>query len=245
MNILNYQHFLKSKDNKFNLTIKDLFEEVNESKAEDDTLYIFDFDDTLFLSKRFEEHVIEYLKEDVTIKSLIRSSIKKIGVDLSDLKWENGKVFVNDPNSEIDIKSNWIRKGKRVYLVPPDKFYFTDMSFPLKTTKLAIFYNKVKNKAILTGRHNDVKSKVKSTLEKFNLDIPNHDIYCYPGKSQTDDRIAEWKAKKIVEIIKESGFENVCFYDDNSKWVNKANSTVKKELPNIKWTSIKYKHKDG
>lgn len=227
---------------------------VNESSDikkfdEFNKLIIFDFDETLVLNPRFEELAIEFLKEDVTIKSLLSSSIRKIGVNLSDLKWENGKIFVNDIEKKIDVKSNWVRKGNRVYLIPPDKFYFTDMSLPINVTNLAELYNSVENKAIVTGRSNDIRDKVLESLKKFNLDIPNHGLFCYPSKPTSRDvkseKVAEWKANTIVKLIKDTKFDDVHFYDDNSKWVNKVTSVVKKELPNIKWGATKYKHKNG
>jgi hypothetical protein len=215
-----------------------------ESKK-DDTLYIFDLDDTLVLNPRFEELAIEYLKEDVTIRSLLQSSNRKIGVTMDKLKWENGKIYVEDPNQEIEIKGNWVRKGKRVYLIPPDRFYFTNMSLPINTTNLSEFYNSVENKAIVTGRANDIKHKIIDSLNKFDLEMPNYGLHCYPAKAQTSDKVALWKAKTIIELIKNSGFKKVEFYDDNSKWVNKVTAMVKKELPDINWSGIKYKHKNG
>lgn len=218
------------------------FEKFNEYK--DNTLYIFDFDETLVLNPKFEELAIEYLKEDVNIKSLLQSSIRKIGASIKDLRWENKKIFINDPNGDIEIKGNWVRKGKRVYLIPPDKFYFTDMSLPHSVTDLSKLYNNVKNKAIVTGRPNDIKDKVKDSLNKFNLDEPNYGLHCYPAKSQNSDKVAEWKAKTIIKIIKDSQLKDVFFYDDNSKWVNKVTSEVKKHLPDINWTGVKYKYKN-
>lgn len=213
---------------------------LNESKS--DTLYIFDFDETLVVNPKFEDMAIEFLKEDVTIKSLLQSSLKKIGGKMHQLKWENGRLYIPDPDSNIDIKGNWVRKGKRVYLVTPDKFYFTDMCLPHSKTKLSTLYNSVDNKAIVTGRPEEIKDKVLSSLEKFGLKEPNHGLFCYPTKSQTNDKVALWKAKTIVSLIKKTGFKDVIFYDDNSKWVNKVTSVVKKELPDIIWTGIKYKH---
>jgi len=218
---------------------------INESKSNDDTLYIFDFDDTLMLNRRFEEIAIEYLKEDVTIRSLLLSSIRKIGVKMSDLKWENGKIYVDDPNQMISIRSEWIRKGKRVYLTTPDKFYYTDMSLPVATTKLIDLYNSVENKAIVTGRHDDIKHKVSNSLKEFRLVDPNYGLHCYPGKRNTEQKIGEWKSTIIIDLIKKSECRNVYFYDDNSKWVNKATAAVKKEMPHINWIPIKYKHQNG
>lgn len=217
---------------------------ILESK-EEEALYIFDFDDTLVLNPSFDKLAIEYLKEDVTIKSLLSSSLRKISKTMKDLKWENGRIFVEDPDSSIVIKGNWIRKGKRVYLIVPDKFYYTDLSLPIKTTELSELYNSVENKAIVTGRPLDIKDKIKNSLKEFNLDDPNYGLHCYPAKRGTSERVADWKARTIVNLIKDNKFKKVYFYDDNSKWVNRVTKEVKKELPDIDWNPIKYKHKNG
>jgi hypothetical protein len=223
---------------------RNIFNEFfNESK--EDILYIFDFDDTLVLNPSFDKLAIEYLKEDISIKSLLQSSLRKISKSIEDLKWENGRIFIEDPNSTIDVKGNWVRRGKRVYLTAPDKFYYTDMSLPIKTTELSNLYNSVENKAIVTGRPLDIKDKVENSLKEFNLDDPNYGLHCYPAKRGTSERVADWKAKTIINLIKDSKFKKVYFYDDNSKWVNKVTKEVKKELPDIDWNPIKYKHKHG
>ena len=89
------------------------FDEFSENK---DTLYIFDLDDTLVNSPSFEELSIEFLKEDLSIGDMLKTSVGRIGVNLTDLKWENGRIYVNDPKDEIKEFGNWVRKGKRVYL---------------------------------------------------------------------------------------------------------------------------------
>ena len=206
---------------------------------DDETLYIFDFDDTIVDSPRFEELAIDHLKETVTIKSLLKKSVQDIGKNINDIKVENGRLFISDPNQEIEVKGNWIRRKSRVYLIAPDKFYYTEMSLPKKTLELSDFYNSVKHKAIVTGRTKYMKSKVKNALHDLGLDFPNHGLFCFPTRDETSDKVATWKAKAIVELIKKKGFNKVKFYEDNPKWIKKVNSYVKKELPDIEWEAVK------
>ena len=212
-----------------------------ENFKEDDTLYIFDFDDTLVDTPRFEELVIEYLKEDMTIGSILKRSLSQINKSINDIKIENGRIYIQDTSNEIEINGDWIRKGKRVYLVSPAKFNLTDLSLPKKTKELSLLYKSVKNKAIVTGRMNRIKDKIEKVLDSFGLEQPNYGLFCYPNRDEVSDRVAVWKAKTIVKIIKETGFKNVKFYDDNSKWVNRVTREVKKELPNINWEGVKVK----
>jgi hypothetical protein len=215
--------------------------ESESSASDDDCLYIFDFDDTLADAPHFEDLAIEYLKEDVTIGSLLKKSIKLIGKSLDDIKIEHGRLYVNDPNEEISVKGNWVRKKGRVYLVSPDSFYFQDMSFPTKTLELSKLYNSVKNKAIVTGRFKKVENKVLDSLKKFELDIPNKGLFCYPSRDESGDKLAMWKAKTIVELIRKEGFNKAKFYDDKSKIVTAVIKAVKTQLPDVEFEGIKVK----
>lgn len=208
-------------------------------KKKEGELHIFDFDDTLVDTPSFEEESIKFLKEAVTIKSLLNKSVRHIGKSLKDLKWENGRIYVPDPENQIDVKGNWVRKKTRVYMVTPDKFYYTDLSLPTKTLKLAEKYNSVENKAIVTGRIRSMKSKIESNMEELKLDKPNYGLFCYPSREENSDRVAEWKAKTIVKLIKDTGFQTVKFYEDKSKWLRTVRNLVKKELPEVDFEGIK------
>ena len=210
---------------------------IFESKK--DTLYIFDFDGTIVDSPKFEELAIEVLKEDVTIKDLLKKSTNLINKSIDDIKIENGRLYVNDPKEEIKVKGNWVRKKGRVYLVSPDKFYYTDLSFPKKAKTLGKLYNEVPNKAIVTARIKTVKSKVEEYLNKLNLDQPNHGLYCYPSKDESGSKVAIWKSNTVIDLIKKGNFKSAKFYDDKSKIVNAVRKAVKEALPDVEFEGIK------
>ena len=92
------------------MKIQRFYEFIKEDKEE--ILYIFDFDDTLVLNPSFEALAIEYLKEDVNIKSLLNSSVKKIGVKLSDLRWENKRIYVPILNKKLKSMVTGLEKAK-------------------------------------------------------------------------------------------------------------------------------------
>jgi hypothetical protein len=203
------------------------------------TLYIFDLDQTLVESPSFEELAIEYLTENQNISDLIKKSLYFVNRSKSDLRIENGRIYIEDPNQTIEPKGNWVRKGLRVYMVTPNVYHFLDISLPTKVKELSEMYKKVQNKAIVTGRMVDLEGKVKESLLKFGLELPNHGLFCYPSKEQTSDRVAEWKAKTIVKLLKETGFLKVKFYDDKPKWVKKVRELVAKELPEVEFEGIR------
>jgi hypothetical protein len=202
------------------------------------TLYIFDFDDTLAKSPSFEELAIDFLKEDLTIEDLLKSSVDRIGVKLSDLKWENGRIFIDDLEKEVQINGNWVRKGPRVYITSPHVFPFTEMSMPDKLKDLAKLYLSVDDKCIVTARPEDVREKITETLSKLGLHMPKFGLHMFPAMKGAGNP-GFWKGRKIVEILKETGFQKAHFFDDNSKVVNKVDRIVKEEMPYIDWKSTK------
>ena len=212
---------------------------VFENFQKDDTLYIFDFDDTLVDSPSFEELAIQYLTENQNIGELIKRSLQFVDKSKQDLRIENGRIYVEDPNQTIEPKGNWVRKGLRVYMVTPNVYHFLDISLPTKVKELSELYKQVQNKAIVTGRMVDLEEKVKESLSRLGLELPNYGLFCYPSKEQTSDRVAEWKGKTIVNLLKETGFKKAKFYDDKPKWVKKVREIVSKELPDVEFEGIR------
>lgn len=200
-----------------------------------DTLYIFDMDDTIVDTPGFSELAIKYLNES-NIESLLKMSIRKIGVTLNDLKIENGRIYVDDPESNINVNSNWVRKGKRVYLYRPEIFNISDISLPIKATSLSNLYNSIENKCIVTARPYVIRSKIISKLSELGLEMPKYGLHMAPIGAKN---LGDWKGEKIVQILKETGFKKACFYDDNAKYITKATRVVKEKLPNITWKTVK------
>lgn len=210
----------------------------------DETLYVFDYDDTLVVTPEFEDLAIDFLKENVTIESLLNMSIKQIGISLSDLKWQDGRIYVEDPNVKINLdknNKNWVRKGARVYLIQPDEFGLSDMSLPTKTTDLKSFYNSIQNKCIVTARPIQMREKVERSLGELGLEYPKYGVHMYPHVNHY--RAGTWKGNKIVELIEKTGFKKVVFYDDNKKYIKAANKVIKEVLPDFDYTAIKYQNK--
>jgi hypothetical protein len=49
----------------------------------------------------------------------------------------------------------------------------------------------------------------------------------------------KWKGDKIVELSETTGFQNVIFYDDNSKYIRGAKKVVSDKLPNLNFKTVK------
>jgi hypothetical protein len=208
----------------------------NEFTSEN-VLYIFDFDDTLVNSPSFEELAIKYLKEDITIKDLLDQSIKRVGVTLDDLKWQDGRIYVLDPNKELKEFGNWVRKGDRLYMFSPNLFHVSDISLPKSLkTEISDLYKSIENKCIVTAREESLRSKVTNRLLDLGLELPKYGLHMAPNGTKN---AGHWKGEKIVEIINETGFQKAIFYDDNIKYIKRATKVIKEKLPNFDFTSIK------
>lgn len=211
------------------------FKEFNDSN---ETLRIFDFDDTLVVSPDFNEMAIQFLKEDVSIKDLLDLSVKRVGININDLKWQDGRIYVEDPQQQIRVYGNWVRKGNRVYLTSPDLFYLSDMSLPKELKELSELYKSVENKCIVTAREESLRGKVSNRLQELGLELPKYGLHMAPNGTKN---AGHWKGEKIVEIINETGFQKAIFYDDNAKYIKKATKVVREKLPNFDFTSVKVK----
>lgn len=207
-----------------------------EFSIEPQTLYVFDFDDTLMVTPRYEDIALKFLNENLTVKELLDRSVKRIGIDKSKLKVQDRRIFFEDPNKEYKEVKDWVRKGNRLYLVQPDEFCYLEESLPKQIKDLFNLYNSVSDKCIVTARPESMRNKIESVLKQFGFQNPKWGLHMCP-----DGRInaGQWKGEKIVELSKTTGFQNVIFYDDNSKYIRGAKKVVSEKLPNLNFKCVK------
>jgi hypothetical protein len=208
----------------------------NEFSIENQTLYVFDFDDTLMVTPRYEDIAKKFLNEKLTVKELLDRSIQRIGIDKSKLKVQDRRIFFDDPSKEYKETKDWVRKGTRMYLVQPDEFSYLDESLPKQLKELANLYKNVKDKCIVTARPESMRKRIEEVLKQFGLENPKWGLHmCPDGKINA----GKWKGEKIVELTKLTGFQNVIFYDDNSKYIRGAKKVVQEKLPNLNFKTVK------
>lgn len=201
-----------------------------------DILYVFDFDDTLAESPSFEDIALKYIKENLTVAELVDSMLQSIGAKKEDIRYENGRLFIQDPNMRFPEKENWIRKGLRLYLTTPDIFCKMEESLPHKTKKLVEFYKTVDNKCIVTARPESLRDRITSLLKELNIDFPKYGLHmCPDGRKNA----GMWKGEKIAELCKKYNFNKVIFYDDNPKYIKKAKRAVAEIMPELNLQTIK------
>ena len=211
-------------------------DKFNEFGIENNTLYVFDFDDTLMMTPRYEDIAIKFLNENLTVKDLLDRAVKRIGITKDKLKVQDRRIFVDDPNKIYKEEKDWIRKGNRLYLVQPDEFSYLDESLPTKLKELASLYKSVEDKCIVTARPQRMRNKIESVLKQFGLENPKWGLHmCPDGKINA----GKWKGDKIVELAETTGFQNVIFYDDNSKYIRGAKKVVSEKLPNLNFKTVK------
>jgi len=210
----------------------------NEFGIEQQTLYVFDFDDTLMISPRYEDIAKKFLNENLTVKDLLDRSVKRIGIDKSKLKVQDRRIFFEDPNKDYQEVKDWVRKGNRMYLIQPDEFCYLDESLPNQVKELVSLYKNVKDKCIVTARPESMRNKIENVLKQFGLENPKWGLHmCPDGKINA----GKWKGEKIVQLAETTGFQNVIFYDDNSKYIKGAKKVVSEKLPNLNFKTVKVK----
>ncbi len=89
-------------------------DKFNEFNIENKTLYVFDFDDTLMVTPRYEDIAIKYLTENLTVKELLDRAIKRIGVTKDQLKVQDRRIFIEDPDKRFKKEKDWAKKGNRL-----------------------------------------------------------------------------------------------------------------------------------
>jgi hypothetical protein len=211
----------------------DRFSEFN---IEQQTLYVFDFDDTLMVTPRYEDIAVKFLTENLTVKDLLDRAVKRLGIDKSQLKVQDKRIFIDDPDKKYKEQKDWVRKGNRMYLVQPDEFCYLDESLPKQLKQLSELYKSVDDKCIVTARPESMRGRLEILLKQFGIDNPKWGLHMCP-----DGRVNAgiWKGEKIVELVKSTGFQNVIFYDDNSKYIRGAKRVVSEKLPNLNFKCIK------
>ncbi len=208
----------------------------NEFNIEQQTLYVFDFDDTLVVTPRYEDIAIKFLNENLTVRDLLDRAIKRIGVTKEKLKVQDRRIFIEDPQRIYQEQKDWVRKGNRLYLVQPDEFSYLDESLPKQTKELVNLYKSVEDKCIVTARPESMRDKIENVLNQFGLEIPKWGLHMAPdGKINA----GKWKGEKIVDLVETTGFQNVIFYDDNSKYIRGAKKVIQEELPNLNFKCVK------
>lgn len=197
-------------------------------------LHIFDLDNTLVYSPNFEELVIPLLKENINFKDLVDKCFGEIGVSPNEIRYVDGRIFIEDKSRQGEWKW-WVRKGDRIYLLPPSEFSLTDESLPKNPLKLKELYDSVSNKCIVTARPEILRGKIEGILNEFGFSEPNYGLYMYPSINWR--RAGEWKGETIVSILKTNKFTEAIFYDDNSKYIKAVKKIMNMDLPNF---NIKY-----
>jgi hypothetical protein len=188
------------------------------------------------VSPRYEDIAIKFLNENLTVKDLLDRSLKRIGVTKDKLKVQDRRIFIEDPQRIYTEQKDWVRKGNRIYLVQPDEFSYLEESLPKQTKELVNLYKSVEDKCIVTARPESMRDKIENVLNQFGLEIPKWGLHMAPdGKINA----GKWKGEKIVDLVETTGFQNVIFYDDNSKYIRGAKKVVQEKLPNLNFKCVK------
>ena len=218
-----------------NLPLKEL---VEGRKSSSKVLYAFDMDDTLVYGKRFEEFIkpmLEYLTPEI----IFNNKLEDIGVDLKRLKYEDGRIYFNDPSHTVKTLpgSSWIRKKDRVYITQPDAYFMTDESMPIGTyDEIIDLYNNAEYKCIITARNERLRSQTTKALKNLGIEKPNEGLYMYPINNFSFTY--EYKANKLLQIYNRRKFDEIYYFDDNIKLLKRIKRNLQDKDINIKYYKV-------
>ena len=194
---------------------------IYESKITN-VLNAFDLDDTLVFNKPFEENIKHLLLEFKTPIEIFYDKINNSGVELSKLKYENGRIYFDDPNKDFEIReydTDWVRKKDRVYLTQPDEYLLTDESLPISINdNLLDIYNSSENKCIITARLSSSKDNIKKRLNKLGISQPNYGLFMLNDKYSNK---VIFKCNTLLKLQEQFKFDEINYYDDNIKLLKK------------------------
>jgi len=194
-------------------------------------LYAFDLDDTLIKSKKFGYEIYKILNENKSLKDLLYSEIDKIGIKLSDLNYENGKIYFLDKERKIDLSNNilWNRRNSRIYLKAPEDFFIYDNGKPTEINeKILKIYKNSKNKSIITIRKEIFKNYTINLMNELNIEYPNNGLFMYPY-SIIKNR-SEWKSNILLNLYE--NYNEINYFDDDIKLLRSMKKFILNE--NIK-----------
>lgn len=218
-NLLNSDNFLNkySKPN-----VNRLVYESNKNNI----LYAFDMDDTLVFNNKYEDEVKNLLLEYLTPSEIFKKKIKEVGIDISRLKYEDGRIFFNDPKKEFDIfSSDWVRKKDRVYLTQPDEYLLTDESLPISINDVMVdLYESVENKCIISARTEKSKTKILKRLQKLGITTPNYGLFMLNEKYSNK---VKFKCDILIDLYNNVKFNEIHYFDDNIKLLKKMREYLK------------------
>ncbi len=208
---------------------------IKEYNTYGEILYVFDLDNTLVKTPSFESIAKQYIKENnlPTVYGLLNKSVEAIGRSIQDLKWENGRIFIQD--DKIEPVRNWVRKKSRLYLTTPNIYSYIDESMPydIKDDILKI-YKRVDNKSILTARPEGSRIKIEKTIEDLGIDYPNYGLIMRPDGL---NNAGKWKGEELLKLSK--SFDDITFYDDNARYIKEVKKVCDNLAINKKITIIK------
>lgn len=208
----------------------------SEFGVENDILHAFDFDDTLFVTPKWEDIAKKFIFENLTTKNLVTRALNGVKITKDRLKIQDNRIFFEDPTGIATVTKDWVRKGSRVYLVEPSEFCYLEESLPNSLKHISEIYKKEKNVCIITARPESLRPKIELILNKFDLEFPKWGLHMCPEGRINAGR---WKGEKICELSQTTGFKNITFYDDNSKYIREAKKVVSEKMPELNLKCIK------
>jgi len=179
------------------------------------------------------------IREYLTPEIIMNNKLEDIGIGIEKLKYEDGRIYFDDPNQDYKIPSgsSWVRKKDRIYIIQPDAYFMTDESMPIGTyDDIVDLYNNAENKCIITARNERLRNQTVRALKDLGVEKPNMGLFMYPINSFS--YTYEYKSNKLLELYKTLNFNEIHYYDDNIKLLKKIKNNLQGKDINIKFYKV-------
>lgn len=213
-------------------------------------LHVFDMDDTLFETPTFADFFSEKDGENIDIEKIYPNQFLKVkstfwDVLSKDVYFKRSGDFIVPINKETnkpfggelidyfntkDLKKMFLIKNNILVLNAFNGFH-SDPSTLGWIVNNPVFndYVNAKNKMILTGRDESMRSKIMYILKFIGMEFPNYGLKLFQGKGN----IEQYKINEILQSIQKHGWEIVHFYEDRLDWLSAAEKAVSETFPEV------------
>lgn len=199
-----YSDYFKSVSNYMYL----IFSKEVEFHKKGDNIYLYDKNKKNYLGDEYIQYLIDVNPNEISHLGIKSSTVNRMPKNFES---HNGKLSLRSfPGFHSD----------------PDTIG--------KTLKEPVYkiYKSVKNRMILTGRAERLRSFIEDVLfNELKIDKPEYGLKLY----NSSEGISNYKNKEIEKTIIENKWDVVHFYEDRKDWLDGAALYIKEKFPNVKF----------
>lgn len=180
-------------------------------------IYVFDIDGTLVKSPGLNEFLKDGLPDPNTdVGKVIDDFLQDHGMSRKDAKVVDDRVILPKEKAPSD----WRDMAGGKMMPKPPKFFMTPESLGIDYyDEIKRIYDSVSNRAMLSGRIEDIRNETEEVLNNLGFKYPNEGVHLLPkGIENTTENIVDFKSEILKDFL--NRYDKVFYYEDKLKWIN-------------------------